>query len=253
MLNYKVGDIVCKIATYNKDRRNKYIYINRDENNIIDSFPNLKLDTGKFQVVQNPDNSKRFIHYISGPSGSGKSYWIKNLCQNMLNINPKYPIFLISALSQDETLDQVHQIKRILLDEKWIEDPITINDLPHDCMVIFDDCDVIHNKKIKEEVYKLLDQILETGRHFNISCCVVSHLTTNGKETRRMLNECHTITIYPNSGSFKGIHYLLKNYVGLDNKAIDKIKNIKSRWITIYKHYPQLLVSENEISLLNEL
>jgi Mor family transcriptional regulator len=45
-----------------------------------------------------------------------------------------------------------------------IDDPITLEELS-DSVSIFDDIDVIPNKKVREAVYSLLNQILETGRH----------------------------------------------------------------------------------------
>ncbi|MFM7981158.1 MAG: hypothetical protein ACKPKO_17760, partial [Candidatus Fonsibacter sp.] len=46
-------------------------------------------------------------------------------------------------------------------------------------------------------------QILEIGRHFKIHCIVTNHLPTNGKDTRRILNEAHTVTYFPHSAGGK--------------------------------------------------
>ena len=48
-------------------------------------------------------------------------------------------------------------------------------------MCIFDDINVISDKKIREAVYSILNQTLELGRHFKIHRIVTHHLPTNGK------------------------------------------------------------------------
>ena len=105
-------------------------------------------------------------------------------------------------------------------------------------------------KKIREAVYNILNQILEIRRHFKIHCIVTNHLPTNGKDTRRILNEAHTVTDFPPSASGK-TKYLLEEYVGLDRKQIAYMKRQRPRACTIFKNYPQCYLLQNEIGLLD--
>ena len=66
-----------------------------------------------------------------------------------------------------------------------IDDPIDIKEFA-DSVIIFDDVDVLTNKKIREEVYKIMNQGLEIGRHYRINMVITNHLPSNGKETRRI-------------------------------------------------------------------
>ena len=50
----------------------------------------------------------------------------------------------------------------------------------------------------------------------------------------------------------KSSKYLLDQYLGLSKEQIKKIKNIKSRAITIARSYPMMLISESEIIPLNQ-
>ena len=59
-------------------------------------------------------------------------------------------------------------------------------------------------------MYNILNQILEIGRHFEIHCIVTNQLPTNGKDTRRILNEAHTVTCFPHSAGGE-IKYLLQD------------------------------------------
>ena len=92
--------------------------------------------------------------------------------------------------------------------------------------------------------------MLEIGRHFKIHCIVTNHLPTNGKDTRRILNEAHAVTYFPHSAGGK-IKYLLEEYVGLDRKQIAYMKRQRSRACTIFKNCPQCYFLQNEIGLLD--
>jgi hypothetical protein len=120
-------------------------------------------------------------------------------------------------------------------------------------MVIFDDCDCITDKKMKLKVQGIQNSILETGRHFNVYCCISSHLACAGNETKRTLNEAHSITFFPHSLGGRSLKYLLEGYLGLDKEQIKKVKNTPSRWITIIKSYPQVCLSEKEIYTISKI
>ena len=56
-----------------------------------------------------------------------------------------------------------------------------------------------------------------------------------------------------NAGN-RSLKYLLDSYFGLDKHQINYIKNIKnSRWVTIIKTYPSVLISEQEAIVLNTI
>ena len=103
---------------------------------------------------------------------------------------------------------------------------------------IFDDIDVISDKKIREAVYDVLNQVLEIGRRYTIQCVVTNHLPTNGKDTRCILNEAHIATYFPRSAGGK-TKDLLEEYVGLNRKKTAYIKEQRSRWATVSENYLQ--------------
>ncbi|MFM7981393.1 MAG: hypothetical protein ACKPKO_18960, partial [Candidatus Fonsibacter sp.] len=80
------------------------------------------------------------------------------------------PIYLFSSLPSDESLDKIKP-KRIKLDDSLHTDPIKVQEF-RESVCIFDNIDVISDKKIREAVYNILNQILEIGRHFKIHCIV---------------------------------------------------------------------------------
>ena len=96
--------------------------------------------------------------------------------------------------------------------------------------------------------------ILNTGRHERVSVIFTSHLSCAGNETKLILCEAHSITIFPKNAGNRSLKYLLDSYFGLDKYQINYIKNAKnSRWITIIKTYPSVLISEKEAVVLNTI
>ena len=91
------------------------------------------------------------------------------------------------------------------------------------------------------------------GRHYNISIIFTSHIICNGLETKGILNEAHSITIFPNNMGNRSLKYVLDSYLGLDKRQIEKIKNFDSRWMTIIRTYPQSLLTEKFITLTKNL
>jgi len=214
------------------------------------TFPAIKLSVGTFQPVPN-FNSERSVNYIVGASGSGKSYYIKQWIKEYKKKYKKNGVFLFSALSEDVTLDEIKP-QRVCLDDEFIKDKIDL-ELFKDSLVVMDDTDSIANKALKIKVYDYLKQMLNLGRHFNISLYVVNHTAIGTRaESKSILNECHTITFFP-GGWNRQLAYLLQNYASCDTKALQKIKNMESRWVTIYKNYPAVLINETEVMLMKLL
>jgi hypothetical protein len=213
-------------------------------------YQHIKLNNGKFQPIGDW-NKERSVGYIVGASGSGKSYFIMEWVKEYKKKYKKNPIYLFSSLEEDETLDTIHP-QRILLDDVFLKEPVDLEQY-RDACVIFDDCDTIQHKKIKEKVYTIMNMMLNTGRHYNITIWCVNHTATGTKmETKIILNEAHYIVYFPVNMN-RQLAYMLENYCGLDKKQLAYLKNLGSRWICIYKHFPQVVIAEKQMFLLNQL
>jgi hypothetical protein len=246
----KVGKTLCKIQ--GGQFNNKVVSItDKDNSEVTKNLTHIHIpDTGVMQQIPDPEMERQIL-YIFGASGSGKSTYARKYIEQWKKMVKKGDIYLFSALKDDDSLDEVKP-KRITINDLLVSEPLD-PEMFKDSMVIFDDIDVIKNKAHKEAVYNILNGILETGRHFNTSCISTNHLPSNGADTRRILNECHSITYFPHSGAGSQQRRFLENYAGLEIKEIRKIKKLNTRWATIFKTYPMCVMTEKDLFTFDEL
>ena len=240
MLSYFNGSTIAKTG-------NKVLHLNDKEDE--DGFTDIHLKTGGFTLM--PDKTaERTIFYITAPSGSGKSYLAKEIIHEYHKMYPKREVYVFSSLDSDPTLDSLKYIKRIKLSKpEFMETELSAEDFK-DSLVLMDDIDVISDKKKLKKVQDILNSILQTGRHFQVSCIYTSHQSTAGHSTKIILCEAHVIVIYPSTSGGKMMKYLLDQYLGFSKSQIEKVKDLKSRWLAIVRKYPRCLVWQNGASLL---
>lgn len=205
-----------------------------------------------FVPIPSPDEDKREVWYIAGASGAGKSYFARNLAEAYKKLYPDREIYLISKLNEDETLDnmKIGKPKRIKV-ESLLDHPPELEEF-RDCMILLDDYDAF-GKPFDKVVHQLIDDIASMGRHTRTTMCCMTHHLTNYSKTRLILNEATHIVVYPQATAFAPLKYLLKQYVGLDEKQVKKLKNSGSRWVAFKKTYPQYIITEHSASLLADM
>lgn len=204
-----------------------------------------------FTLLPTADKAKRDVWFIAGPSGAGKSYIAKTLAEKYRKQFPDRPIYLVSKLPSDETLDSMKGGKPIRINvQKLVDSPIKELEPLRDSLVLFDDYDT-YTAPFDKAVFKLIDDIATMGRHTNTSMLCMSHYLTNYKKTRLLLTEATHYVIYPNTTGRQALSYFLKTYVGMDDDEISELKRMGSRWICIHKNYPMWLVSEHSAKLLH--
>jgi hypothetical protein len=192
----------------------------------------------------------RQVYYVTGMSGSGKSYFASELISSYSKLFPQNPIYLFSNKPDDPVLDKHEKLLRIKLDDALLEQPIGIEELKNS-LVIYDDVEAIPSKKLEKELNRIRDLILQVGRSGKTSYIYISHQSNNYSTTRTILNEMTSITIFPQYTSKYSLKYLLERYFGLDKDQIKKINSIPSRWVTIFKTGPMSVLHERGAYLLN--
>jgi hypothetical protein len=202
-----------------------------------------------------PDLTGRFVSYIAGPSGSGKSTVASEMAQQFKNVFPNKPVYIFSRTDsrKDPAFAKLKPIQ-VTIDESLIENPIDITEeiSENGCLMIFDDCGTINNDKLRKEIEKLISDAMEVGRKLDCNLIITNHLIlpNDKKFARTVMNELTVLTVFPKCGSAQQIKYALKTYWGLNNKQIDDILAIKSRWLQISKSYPQYILWENGAKIL---
>lgn len=211
---------------------------------ITEEFDKIKLEEGRMRPLPNVDT--REILSINGPSGSGKSTFAANYVEVYNKLLPQLPIYLFSRKDNDPPLDKLNPI-RVPIDENLINNPIDVlTEFPGGAILIFDDVTTIYDDKLKKAVEKLMMDAMEVGRSAEVYLVITNHLVipNEKKFARTIMNELQALTIFPKSGSSQQISYALKNYFGFNKQQIEKILNLPSRWVTVYKTYPQCVVYE---------
>lgn len=245
----KVGNPIALIVDENDPKKNKILSVHSSKKDVLNTLEKIQLDE-KHHFQQIPNTTiERSILYITGASGSGKSYYTAQYIKQYKRLYPKRDIYIFSSLNEDKVLDAL-KVKRVKLDENLLTEHITAEDFKNS-LVIFDDTDALTNKMMKTKVNNILNSILQTGRHFDVSCILTYHTPTGNRDTTMILNEAHSITIFPHSLGGRKLKYLLMDYIGLDKEQVKKIKNLESRWVTICKTYPMTILSEREAYVLN--
>lgn len=243
-MNFENQGIPIAIIKNSKSKKTPILSVD-DKNNAKSTYNEIGLkDDELFQQIPNPETERQIL-YITGRSGSGKSYYTLHYCLEYKKMYPKREIYLFSALTEDTTLDKLKGLKRIKLTEEFCNEEITSEDFKNS-LVIFDDTDVISDKKIRNKVNSIMNNILQVGRHHFTSCIITTHTACNGKDTKVILNEAHSITIFPNGLGNRSLKYLLDSYLGLDKQQVNKIKKLNSRWVSILKTFPMTILSEKQ-------
>jgi Cdc6-like AAA superfamily ATPase len=247
MLNLTEGNPIAKIINP-KNKSSTLLYLNpENDSEIQNCIKNIKLEPRL-----NP--YERSVSYIAGPSGSGKTTYALNLIRPYLELFPDKPFFLFSRTDyRDDPAFKNLKPMQIPINDSMLTHPIDITEeLRGGSIVLFDDCNTLQDDKLKKAIEKLMNDILEVGRKLDITIIITSHLVipNDKKMARTILNEMQSLTVFPKCGSSQQIRYCLKTYYGINNKQIDNILSLKSRWVTISKSYPNYVLYENGCFIL---
>jgi hypothetical protein len=250
MLNLEdQGALIAVIKNKDKKKKDTKLYVSPDEDGAKNGGPVYHCTEGEtLQIVPNTKAERQCI-YICGQSGSGKSYFASQYIREYKKSYPKNEIYCISSISEDSSIDSLKPKRIDVLDPEFMLETFTSDDFKNS-LIIFDDVDVFP-KKIRDKVMTIVNNILQIGRHSNVSIVFTTHSPTNGQDTKILLAESNIITIFPQTTGNRSLKYLLDNYLGLDRHQILKIKKLKSRAVSIIRGFPQVVLAEKECFLVH--
>ena len=203
------------------------------------------------------ENVQRDVMFIGACSGAGKTTFTASYCKYFNKLFPTSPIWLFSCkpLKEETAYKDVKRIRQVDMSAENLQD--LIDNGGYQCfksksgrsLVIFDDFDAV-DKKIEKLLDVLLNSVLQVGRSSRIYCIVSKHSLNAGHKTKIVWSESNKIVLFPNGLSRYSLVYAMKNYIGFDQKMIDKILAHKSRWICINTHLPRYFVTQNSLAFV---
>jgi len=197
---------------------------------------------------------RHWLCYITGLSGSGKSYYISQLIKN--NFPKDQLVYLFSPIEGDEAFQDLNIFQVHL--ETFEEDfgqPFTIETLKgtkeSPAIVIMDDINTFNNKKVRDMYIDVQNQLLERGRHLNIRTLTVSHNPLSGSFSKAPIRESEFYVLFPSS-NYRDSKVLLETYTGLSKQEIEEILNLNTRGLIVKKSVPSYYVSDHNIGILGK-
>lgn len=206
--------------------------------------------TGKlFPIPISGELGDRQCIFIVGKSGSGKSYWMAEYGKLYMKMYPNNKIHLFSNKTSESPID-VLNANRIPLTEEALTQIFDNFTKINNCLIIFDDVDVLPDKKIEILVQKIQNQIYMLARSQKVTMLHAKHIGLDKDKSKIALAEMLGCVIMTKGISAHVARTILQKYIGIDKEAMNKILNLKSRWVYINTDDPKFYVSENKICLL---
>lgn len=210
------------------------------------------------------------IHRIAivGKSGSGKSFTIGFVLDQLINNKPKpydedsYEfidnptrgrIVIFSGVGDDAPLDRERREQKPIRIDINSEGLLRMEPSNfQDCIVVFDDIEKLLNVKASKYILKLRAMMMEVSRHYKCDIITVSHNILGGQINAAVKNELTCLFLYPDYNQNHTSNEFLKKYAGFHKDTIaTKIMNHASRWVFINLTTPNYVIHEKGIELLN--
>ena len=209
------------------------------------------------EIIPNYDGVQpRLTMAVLGMSGSGKSYFGNMMARLYNKVYPDNTIYIVSFVDEDsgglyQVSDNIHYLTP---NEENFSDPETMltPDDFCDSLVIFDDIENRACKDIATNIYQLRDNMLNKGRHNNISVISIFHNSMGGVFTRTVYNESEYTVIFPRSAIQNNMSFLTRK-LGLttkDAKGLINKYSSKSRWVCFHNKYPMYIVHEHGLDII---
>jgi hypothetical protein len=209
----------------------------------------MVLRSGNFMVAPSNVYGQPQRIFVAGRAGSGKSFWVAQYLQQFKKFYPKRKIYLISQKTSDKLLDGLIH-KRIPIED--LETAQFEADDFKECLVLFDDVDVISDKKQEKEVFNLIAKVLEVGRSLDSYLILTLHIAASHNQSKRILNASTHFVYFKDSATHSN-EYVLQNYFGFDKEELKALKKLNSRSITIIRDVPQLVLANDLLCFQNKL
>jgi len=186
--------------------------------------------------------------FVGGPSGCGKSSVTAQYVREWVDEHPNQKVYLFSTHDGEKAYAELPMIQ-IELDDEFLEDPPTLEELKGS-LLVFDDVDQLQNRQLQKAVSAVIADVLANGRKYDIWVVSLAHMMCNGHQTRLQILESTRIVIFPGGAASYHNERLLRTYCGLSKKNIAAVLSSPSRWVCISRTAPMYILTEDECYLL---
>lgn len=217
------------------------------------NFLDLTESPWEFALAPHIVENNNFRIVVIAPSGSGKSTWVANFAQNFLKTYPDYPCFLFSRHEKDPSIDVIPDLKRVQITDddiirasKYEDEPLPTLDNLAQALLIFDDCYDSKSRYLNRYWNELMADTAVNIRKYGSSCIYVLH-NTDYKNTRLLMSEATHFVFFLQSGADQMYRRLLKSYLGYNERQIDYLFDLDSRWVIFRQLAPQCVITQKQI------
>lgn len=244
----KYDKIIDKLKSSDTIITNENLIVSKKDSKLVIRDNKLVLPSGyKLQPIipKIKDENRRMV--IVGASGSGKSTFASSVIKFYRKDFPKSnEVFLFTRNKEDKSIDHVNPVRISLTENDIIEayqdnEPVINIESLSDSLVVMDDIEQA-SKILTKYLIELRNDLSQNGRKLGINLISIIH-QTDFRNTRLLFTEMSSITLFMASSQASNKR-ILKEYVGLNNKQIEMLKKLPSRWITIFTNYPMTCVYE---------
>ena len=255
-------DVSLKHYQQKNNKAGYSLYVDPSQEPKEHDLQQIKLKPGfKFVPLPTPLNDEgygRDISFVVARSGSGKSFFMKNMALEYLERNPNGKVVIIADVDVDDSFKSLEYhddpgkprdpnkpipedakkrknvIRIPLTQDFWENSDVTniMQDSWANTYCIFDDIETIKNRIVKAGVLNLLRAIVTRGRgrskgengicnRGNISAALCAHNMRCGrtKELLLVLLECNRSVVFPRFSIKTRLIDYLNQYVGIDESV----------------------------------
>lgn len=219
------------------------------------SLIKTETEKSKFQplpiIKQNELNAVNF--FVSGLSGSGKSFYVSQLVNNIKSLDrfKDADVFLITGQTKPDPAyeDNIEKYLKVNLDSDDFF-TLTYSDF-EDSIVIFDDVNSLGNRAQEAFIFNLQKSLSENARKNNVALININHSSRDFLRTKYIVHEANYFTLFP-SYNWNDSRKFLKSYLDYDEAELKEIKKLSrhTRAMTFHKQTPQYIICDHVIKLV---
>ena len=193
-----------------------------------------------------------------GASGTGKTHMLSSIL--LREEYKSHDIYVFSCQNEDKSLKILNKRRKKphIIDISKIDRPLTLDLFPKEGkkIVFIDDClDVLprHGEQgqIRMWLRDLITQVLQKGRHNDISAFVTFHDPKGAYDTKKIWQEAPNIIFFPKSGTHI-VKDVLSTKLRIPKPIIDRaLESAKgSRWLLFRTVAPNAILTQHSVMLI---